>query len=310
MLARPPRPSVTVPTVKVRIGFGVSGVAPIDSHGFATLVDGLERTGFDSLWLSERIGAASFDPVTALAFAAGRSERIKFGTSVSVLPGRNPADLAKQWATLALLSNNRALPAFGLGVVHPNEQQAFGVRRNERAARFDEMLPLLRRIWTEESVDHQGRFFQYEGLRVAPKPPQPLDVWLGGKSSVELQRIGRLGDGWLASFAMPEQCANSRATIEAAAAAAGRSIDPEHYGAMLFYSKGTLHDSVAALIASRNPGVDPALLVPSTWQAVRTRVEEYVAVGFSKIVLVPFSAIDDWSTELPAGAEALLDLQT
>ena len=274
------------------------------------MVQGLERNGFDSLWLSERIGAASFDPVSALSFAAGRTERIKFGTSVSVLPGRNPADLAKQWATLALLSNNRALPAFGLGVVHPNEQQAFGVKRNERAARFDEMLPLLRRIWTEPSVDHQGRFFQYEDLRVEPKPPKPLEVWLGGKATVELQRVGRLGDGWLASFAMPEQCAQSRTTIDDAATAAGRSIDAEHYGAMLFYTHGAMHDSLAALIASRNPGIEPSELVPSDWASVRQRIQEYIAVGFSKIVLVPFSAIDDWTTELSAGSAELLDLQT
>ena len=288
----------------------MSGIAPIHHREFTTVVDGLEQHGFDSLWLSERIGAASFDPVTALAFAAGRTERIKFGTSVSVLPGRNPADLAKQWATLALLSNNRALPAFGLGIVHPNEQQAFGVQRNERAARFDEMLPLLRRIWTEKSVDHQGRYFQYDGLRVEPKPPKPLEVWLGGKAPVELQRVGRLGDGWLASFATPQQCAISRTAIDAAAAEAGRAIDPEHFGAMLFYSHGALPDTVAALIASRNPDIDPNTLVPSTWDAVRRRIQEYVDVGFSKIVLVPFSAIDDWTNELAAGQDAVLDLQT
>jgi probable F420-dependent oxidoreductase len=301
---------VTVTRVKVRIGFGVSGVAPLDHDDFVTVVDGLEATGFDSLWLSERIGAASFDPVTALSFAAGRTKRIKFGTSVSVLPGRNPADLAKQWATLALLSNNRALPAFGLGVVHPNEQQAFGVQRGERAARFDEMLPLLRRIWTEPTIDHDGHFFQYHDLRVEPKPPKPLDVWLGGKAPIELRRVGRLGDGWLASFAMPEQCGTSRTIIEAAAAEAGRSIDPEHYGAMLFYSHGPLHESVAALIANRNPGTDPSLLVPSGWHAVRERIQEYIAVGFSKIVLVPFAAIDNWQDELRSGSDALLDMQT
>jgi probable F420-dependent oxidoreductase len=295
--------------VKVRVGFGVSGINPVGADVFGTIVDGLESLGFDSLWLSERIGAPSFDPVAALSFAAGRTDRIKLGTSVSVLPGRNPAEVAKTWATLDVLSGGRALPAFGLGVVHPNEQQAFGVERRERAARFDEMLPLVRRLWSEESVDHQGEFFTYDSLRVEPKPTKPLDVWLGGKAPSELKRVGRLGDGWLASFATPRQCAQSRTVIEQAAAEAKRAIDPEHFGAMVFYTHDPLPDVLAEVITKRTPDVDPHDLVPCGWNAVRARCEEFVAVDISKLVLVPFGAITDWSAELRAGAE-LLDLQT
>ncbi len=299
----------TLAAVKVRIGYGISGANPVGADVFATVVDGLEALGYDSLWLSERIGAPSFDPVTALAFAAGRTQRIKLGTSVSVLPGRNPAELAKIWATLDVLSAGRALPAFGLGVVHPNEQQAFGVQRSERAARFDEMLPLVRRIWAEESVDHTGEFFTYNALRVEPKPTKPLDVWLGGKAPSELRRVGRMGDGWLASFATPEQCATSKPVIDQAAAEARRSIDPEHYGAMVFYTHEPIPDALAQLLAIRTPDVDPHELVPCGWDAVRTRCEQYVAVGFTKLVLVPFGAVTDWTAELHAGADAVVDLQ-
>ncbi len=300
-----------VRAVKVRVGFGITGAQPIAPDAFASLVDGLEQFGWDSLWLSERMGAPSPDPVTALAFAAGRTERIKFGTSVSVLPGRNPAELAKQWATLDLLSNGRALPAFGLGIVHPNEQQAFNVERTERVARFEEMLPLLRRLWTEDRVDHDGQFFRYSGLQIAPKPTKPLDVWMGGRAPAELRRVGRLADGWLASFAMPETCAAARVTIEAAAAEAGRTFDPEHFGAMIFYRHGSLPEPVAALLASR-PGndVDPAVLVPDGWDAVVERCREYVAVGFSKLVLVPFSGPTSWPAELEAGAGAVRPIET
>ena len=115
------------------------------------MVDELERLRFDSLWLSERATAPSPEPMVGLAFAAGRTTKLKFGTSVQVLPGRNPVLLAKAWATLDRLSGGRALPAFGLGVADPNEQQAFMVDRSERAAWFDEALPLIRRLWTEES---------------------------------------------------------------------------------------------------------------------------------------------------------------
>ena len=115
-----------------------------------------------------------------------------------MLPGRSPALVAKEWATLDVLSGGRALPAFGLGIAHPVEQQAFGVERGDRASIFDEALPLIRRLWAEDAVDHDGTWFHYEGMTVLPKPAQPLDVWLGGKAPSELRRVGRLADGWLA----------------------------------------------------------------------------------------------------------------
>src|SRR5262249_17390354 len=135
------------PHVKVRIGFGGGARSGDRVDGFAELVDGLEANGFDSLWCSERAAGPIPDPVVALTVPAGRPRRLKLGTSVQVLPGRNPLLLAKQWASLDVLSGGRALPAFGLGVVDPGEQQAFGVARTERASWFDEALPLVRRLW-------------------------------------------------------------------------------------------------------------------------------------------------------------------
>ena len=106
-----------------------------------------------------------------------------------MLSGRNPALVAKEWASLDRLSNGRALPAFGLGVVDPNEQQAFGIAREQRASWFDEALPLIRRFWTEDAVDHAGEHFHYAGLGIGPKPVQtPPDVWLGGQAPSELRQ--------------------------------------------------------------------------------------------------------------------------
>lgn len=296
--------------MKVRIGYGITALASVDASRFGAAVDAVEGYGWDSLWLSERMGAPSFDPVAALSFAAGRTRRIKLGTSVSVLPGRNPAEVAKTWATLDVLSGGRALPAFGLGVVHPNEQQAFGVAREERAARFDEMLPLVRRLWAEDAVDHDGEFFTYKQLRVEPKPTKPLDVWLGGKAKSELRRVGRLGDGWLASFAMPTDAAAAIPVIQDAAAEAERTIDPEHYGAMVFYAHDAPPQAVLDVIASRNPAADPTELLPVGWDAVRARIDAFVAVGVSKLVCVPFGTITDWEGELETGAREVLHLQT
>lgn len=296
--------------MKIRIGYGLGAQRGLTAERFNALVDALEDLGFDSLWLSERVTGDAPDPIIGLSVAAGRTKKLKLGTSVQVLPGRNPALLAKELASLDVLSNGRLLPGFGLGVVNPAEQQAFGVERTERAAWFDEALPLVRRIWTEDAVDHDGARFHYEGLRVMPKPvQQPPDVWLGGKAPAELRRCGRLGDGWLASFATPDVCAESRPVIEEAAAAADREIDPEHFGAMVFYSHGDVPEPVKALIASRNPDADPDELVPSTLDALERQVERYIDRDFSKLVLVPMQEPDDWHAELEPLADRILTLQ-
>ena len=297
--------------MKVRIGFGLGTQGLRDDGDLATVVDGLERLGFDSLWLSERVTGTAPDPIVALAFAAGRTTKLKFGTSVLVLPGRNPALLAKELATLDVLSGGRLLPAVGLGTPDPAEHQAFGVDRAERAAWFEEALPLLRRLWTEDGVDHDGDRFTYKALTVRPKPLQsPIDVWLGGLSPSELRRTGRLGDGWLPSFCTPEEAAAGRVVVEEAADGAGRAIDPEHYGALIPYVHGALPDRLIAALAGRRPGVDPTALIPAGLDALAVAIERFVEHGVSKFVVVPVTEPDDWDDELGALADRLMRLQT
>ncbi len=296
--------------MKIRIGYGLGAQRGLTADRFNDLVDTLEALHFDSLWLSERVSGDAPDPIIGLSVAAGRTKKLKLGTSVQVLPGRNPALLAKELASLDVLSGGRLLPGFGLGVVNPAEQQAFGVAREDRSAWFDEALPLVRRLWTEDAVDHDGTRFHYEGLRVLPKPvQQPPDVWLGGKAPGELRRVGRLGDGWLASFATPDVCADSRPVIEAAAAESGRAIDPEHYGAMVFYSHGEVPEPIRALLATRNPDANPDELIPGTVDALERQIEQYIARDFSKLVLVPLQEPEDWRAELEPLADRLLALQ-
>jgi probable F420-dependent oxidoreductase len=299
--------------MKVRIGFGLGALgASTDAATFGAIIDALEALRFDSLWLSERATGPTLDPMVALSVAAGRTTRMKLGTSVQVLPGRNPVLLAKQWASLDVLSGGRALPAFGLGVVDPVEQQAFGVAREERASRFDEALPLMRRLWTEETVEHHGTWFDYDGVGIGVRPVQsPPDVWLGGRAPAELRRVGRLADGWLPSFTTPAEVATGQAAVLAAAEAAGRTIDPEHWGALVAYAPAEIPPQVAELVAKRLPGVNPAEVVPIGHEALRRVLEGFIAVGFSKLVPVPFGAsVTDWDHELTALAAATLDLTT
>lgn len=297
--------------MKVRIGYGLGTRASSDPERFADLVRTLERLRFDSLWLSERVTGDCPDPIVALGVAAGLTERIKFGFSVLVLPGRNPMLLAKELATLDRLSGGRLLPAFGLGAVDPGEHQAFGVERGERAARFDEALPLLRRFWAGEVVDHDGPFHRYTAATVRPLPlQQPLDIWLGGIAPSELKRCGRLGDGWLPSFCTPDDVEAGLGAIQGHAEAAGRQIDPEHFGALIPYSDGPIPDIVADAIAKRRPGVDPRQVIAAGMDGLRTMIERHVEVGGSKFVVIPLAEPASWSEHLAQVADALLPLQT
>jgi probable F420-dependent oxidoreductase len=238
--------------MKVRIGYGLGVRTKLNDAGFATVVDALERLRFDSLWLSERLSGEAPDPLVAMSFAAGRTTHLKFGMSVMVLPGRNPVVLAKELATLDRLSQGRVLPAFGLGVADPHEQQAFGVERNERAAWFDESMAVLRACWSGAPVTHHGERYHYDDLRVQPQPHQQhLDVWLGGIAPSELRRVGRLADGWLPSFITPDDAARGREVIEHTLAENGRSIDDDHYGVLVPYANGHVPDAVMAGLAKR-----------------------------------------------------------
>jgi probable F420-dependent oxidoreductase len=298
--------------MKVRVGYGL-GTRSLtnDAARFTAFVDALEGCGFDSLWLSERLTGDCPDPMIGLAVAAGRTKKLKLGTSVQVLPGRNPIDVAKQWASLDRLSNGRALPAFGLGVADPREQQAFGVARGDRAKWFNEALPLIRRLWTEDSVDHDGPRFHFAGASVLPKPlQQPPDVWLGGIAPSELRRVGRLGDGWLPSFCTADDVRSGRKTIEDTAAAHGRSIDAEHFGALVAYSSGPLPDVVAAAVRRRRPDLDPGDVIPDSLAGLRARLEAFVEAGASKFVVIPLAEPGDWEAELEAVAATLKPLET
>jgi probable F420-dependent oxidoreductase len=297
--------------MKIRIGYGLGTRTPTDVERLAGLVDGLEARGFDSLWLSERVTGECPDPLLGLTWAAARTKKLKLGTSVIVVPGRNPMLLAKELATADVLSAGRLLPAVGLGVVDPGEQQAFGVERRERAALLDEVLPLLRRFWTEESVDHEGPRYKYEAASVRPFPVQrPIDVWLGGVAPSELKRTGRLGDGWLPSFCTPDDVRTGRPEIERVAAEHGRAIDPEHFGALIAYTEGAIPDLVASLVQRRRPDTDPADVIVAGVGALRSQIERFIEAGASKFVLIPITEPASWDAELDAVADAVLGLQS
>lgn len=294
--------------MKVRIGIGL-GVAPPSAPGLEELVGAMSAAGFDSIWLSEVLTAQSFDPLAALAWIAGRLPGTKVGTTI-LLPGRNLLRLAKQLATVDRLSGGRLLVTFVPGLAEGPEREAIGVPVAQRGDVIEEALPLLRRLLTGERVSHEGPTLHLVDAAVSPLPiQQPLDLWLGGMARRSLERCGRLADGWLPSRCTPAEAAEGRTVVEQAAAAAGRSIDPEHFGASVAYARKPL-EALDGRLGGRAGRRATGELVPVGLGALRQRLEGFVEAGFSKFVVRPVEAPTSWTTELSELAEAVGDLQS
>lgn len=283
--------------IRFGVGLGTSNVLG-EPSAFGDLVDALEELRFDSLWISERATGRTLDPLAALAFAAGRTRRLKFGTSVLVVPGRNPVLLAKELATIDALSGGRLLPAFGLGTPDPREHQAFGVERGDRSSWFEEAVPLMRRLWSEDTVTHEGPRFRVSDLSLWPKPVGRMEVWLGGRTRTEFDRAGRLSQGWLGAFQTPADAGRSRAEIEAAAARHGRTVDDDHFGTVLMYARDAVPPAVAERIRKVSPDAAVSEVVPTGAAGFTDLVAAHVAHGITKFVLVPVTRPASWHDEL------------
>src|SRR2546425_1297553 len=235
--------------MKVRIGVG--GGNPLsDPDGLAGAGRGLDDLGFDSLWLSEVLTAPVLDPVVGLSWAAANNPRLKLGTTM-LLPGRHVLRLAKQLASLDVLSKGRLLVTLVPGLTYAPERDAIGVDPKRRGAVIDEALPLLRRLWAGETVSHEGIAGSFHDVKLSPLPvQQPLEVWLGGTVPAALERCGRLSDGWLPSLCTPEEAATGRVVIEKAAAQAGRSISSEHFGVSIGDAGAPPHPATAPMMTA------------------------------------------------------------
>lgn len=296
--------------MKVRIGLGMGPAWPATDGGFAGLVDDLDRLGFDSIWMPEVLTAPTLDPMAGLAFAAAANDRLKLGTTM-LLPGRNVVRLAKQLATIDALSSGRLLVTFVPGLPRRRESEAVGVPGPDKGRLMEEMIPLLRRLWAGEQVSYAGAAGRFDEVVLAPLPVQrPLEVWTGGMVPAALTRCGRLADGWLPSACTPSEVARARQVVDAAAAEAGRSISPEHFGVSIAYAGRPLDARVTRALATLRRGVDPNEVVPVGIGGLRAMLEAFLEVGFSKFVVRPLEPPAHWGEEIEALAAGVLDLQT
>jgi probable F420-dependent oxidoreductase len=161
------------------------------------------------------------EPLVLAAYLAASTTTLTFATGVLALPQRQTILVAKQVAELTMLSGGRFRLGVGIGL-NPVESEAMGAEYVTRGARQEEQIRLLRRLWTEDLVDFTGRFHRVDRAGIAPLPPEPPEVWLGGKSDAAVDRAVRLADGFVAVVHGPDDV-RLVGRIADAARAAGRT---------------------------------------------------------------------------------------
>jgi probable F420-dependent oxidoreductase len=175
-----------------------------------------------------------WEPLTVIGYVAGRTSRLRLGTSVLILPYRNPIVTAKMLATLDVLSNGRVTLGAGVGWME-EEFKAIGLDTySRRGAYSDECIRIFRELWTKDNPSFQGEFHQFSNIRCEPRPVQPggLPIWIGGHTPQAIRRVARLGDGWQPLVQRPPadlppaEMQEKIAQLRAFAQQAGR--DPQH----------------------------------------------------------------------------------
>jgi probable F420-dependent oxidoreductase len=201
----------------MKIGFGLMGVSP---RRYPPIVARADELGFDAVWQPEHliwpatmppqypyaedgyppvtVNTPTFDPWVNLAFVASHTKNIMLGTNIYILPLRDPFVTARAITTLDFLSSGRVLAGVGVGWLE-DEFVLTGLDYHTRGARTDEIIQILRKLWTEEVTEFHGKHYNFGPVRFVPKPvakPHP-PILVGGDSEAAIRRAARYGDGWI-----------------------------------------------------------------------------------------------------------------
>src|SRR5450755_2782883 len=190
-----------------------------------------ESAGFESIWAGEHVILPDpqappspmapqdpvLDPLVALTWAAAHTTTLRLASGIVFLPQRNPVVLAKQVASLDVLSNGRVTLGVGVGYLEP-EFRAIGADFEHRGAVTDEFLDAMQHLWYDEHPEFHGRFADFSGVDAHPRPAQqPIPIVIGGHTGRAYRRAVARGQGWYGFAMTPESAAESLAELRAAA---------------------------------------------------------------------------------------------
>jgi probable F420-dependent oxidoreductase len=286
--------------MKVAVGLGLMEFPFATGSDYWRWVDLCEQGGIDSIWQTDRLVSKQpiLECMAAMAALAGRTRRLRFGMNVVSLALRDPVLLAKQCATIDVLSEGRLLPAFGIGSPLGPEWSALNIDTKTRGKRTDEALEIITRLWREDSVDFAGTHYKLSGASISPRPVQPdLPMWIGGASDAAIKRTARYGTGWQGGPEGPAEAARIVAAIKTACAETGRTVDEDHYGAAFPFYFGRPDDRIVAgamAAYAKRTGRDPSgYYAIGDERAILDRLAEYVAGGVQKFILRPIGNGDE-----------------
>jgi probable F420-dependent oxidoreductase len=254
-VGRPETPAALRDYARGLEAIGVDLIHVVDHVVYAwPAADGTQRSRYrPDLW--------HLEPFITLGFLAAATERVGLETGVIVLPQRPPALVAKEAATVDVLSNGRLRLGVGVGWQAP-EYEALGVPFGERGARMEEALIVLKKAWTEEHVSHVGRYYRLDDVAMEPKPvqkPHP-PILAGGTSAPGLERAGRLANGWVAGpTTPPAEFATAREAVLRSARAAGREDEVTIFEAAIQPASADPNDRLELLREHQRLGATDAL---------------------------------------------------
>src|SRR5687767_8526147 len=235
---------------------------------------GEDSGAFDAVWVGDSLLAKPrLESITLLSALAAVTKKVRLAVGcMATFPQRHPALLAQQWASLDVISAGRAWLAVCLG--GPNEQspaqalehKVMGIKDTERVGRLEEGIIILKKLFHEEKASHQGKYYQFEGVTIQPRPVQnPLPIWIasnptgltwkGGASASDaavergLRRVARYADGWMTNKLSPAEFRDQFGRIQAMARQEGR--DPAAIGSALYHNINVNEDRAAALAETK-----------------------------------------------------------
>ena len=267
----------------MKIGYSLSNNQGMeDIRGVIDLAVGAEELGFDSVWASEHVFNVSYvydrigdkpyyEPLTVLTYVAAVTSTIGLGTSVLVLPYHNPIRLAKVAATLDVLSGGRVMLGVGVGVIE-EELEAMGSPFAERGAISDEMIAVMKELWTKDDPSFLGKYHSFSGMKFTPKPVQKphIPIIIGGTSKAAIRRAARSGTVWHPTALSPQALAEGMDYLKEQAIKAGR--DPSEISVSISAAIGSTHNHNRYSL-----GEDP--------EEILERSQKYQEMGLERLVV-------------------------
>ena len=217
-------------------GLLMTGDRPKDASSIIALAERAEEAGLDSVWVGDSLTAKPrMEPITALAAVAARTQRVRLGTAVLLAALRHPVLLSHAVGTLDLIAGGRTVLAIGVGGAFTAEQQAewaaAGVGTAGRASRLEELVRITKGLTAGEEVNHEGRHFQLDSVRMEPSANQPGGVplllgchWRAGRER-QFRRAAELADGFISISDTPEEFALVADKVRHYAGKCGRDFD-------------------------------------------------------------------------------------